>query len=118
MDRYHWNILRWKTLVEVSAEDRHKIYFSGKEDGHEYGSALHGECSLRLPTSLQQTNLNPLESSSFNITIIQVYEPISGHDDNMVDNFYQQLHEIIGQRPKKDILVVQGDWNAKVGWDA
>ena len=39
-------------------------------------------------------------------------------NDNEVDNFYQQLHEIIDQTPKKDILVVQGDWNARVGRDA
>ena len=34
------------------------------------------------------------------------------------DHFYQQLQETIDQTPKKDILVVQGDWNAKVGKDA
>ena len=33
-------------------------------------------------------------------------------------NFYQQLQETIDQTPKEDILVVQGDWNAKVGKDA
>ena len=38
-----------------------------------------------------------------------------GHDDSDVDHFYQQLQETIDQTPKKDILVVQGDWNAKVG---
>ena len=36
----------------------------------------------------------------------------------MVDHFYQQLQETIDQTPKKDILVVQGDKNAKVGKDA
>ena len=35
-----------------------------------------------------------------------------------VDHFYQKLQETIDQTPKKDILVVQGDWNAKVGKDA
>ena len=34
---------------------------------------------------------------------------LMSHDDNKVDNFYQQL---IAQTSKKDILVVQGDWNA------
>ena len=59
-----------------------------------------------------------LRTAPFNVTIIQVYAPTSGHDDNEVDNFYRQLQEIIDQTPKKDILVVQGDWNAKVGRDA
>ena len=59
-----------------------------------------------------------LRTAPFNVTIIQVYAPTSGHDDNEVDNFYRQLQEIIDQTPKKDILVVQGDWNTKVGRDA
>ena len=56
-----------------------------------------------------------LRVAPFNITIIQVYAPISGHDGSAVDHFYQQLQETLDQTPKKDILVVQGDWNAKVG---
>ena len=44
--------------------------------------------------------------------------PIPGHDDNEVDNCYRQFQKIIDQTPKKDILVVQGDWNAKVGRDS
>ena len=59
-----------------------------------------------------------LRAVPFNITIIQVYAPTSGHDDSEVDHFYQQLQETIDQTPKKDILVVQGEWNAKVGKDA
>ena len=41
-----------------------------------------------------------------------------GHDDSEVDHFYQQVQETIDKTPKKDILVVQRDWNAKVGKDA
>ena len=42
MDRYHWDILglcemRWKNFDEIAADDRHKVYFSGEEDRHEYG---------------------------------------------------------------------------------
>ena len=59
-----------------------------------------------------------LRAASFNITIIQVYAPIYGHDDNEVDLFYQQLQETIDQTLNRDILVVRGDWNAKVGKDA
>ena len=35
-----------------------------------------------------------------------------------IEEFYDHLQNIIDQTPKKDILVVQGDWNAKVGKDA
>ena len=42
MCMYHWNILglcamRWKNFDEMSADDGHKVYFSGEEDRHEYG---------------------------------------------------------------------------------
>ena len=52
-----------------------------------------------------------LRAVTFNITIVQAYAPISDYDDNETEEFYDQT-------PKKDILVVQGDWNAKVGRDA
>ena len=70
-----------------------------------------------MPASLQQTDINPPESSSFQ------YHHDTGvctnicNDDNEVDHFYQQLQETIDKTLKKDILVVQGDWNAKVGKD-
>ena len=47
-----------------------------------------------------------------------MHQHLAGHDDSEVDHFYQQLQETIYQTPKKDILFVQGDWNAKVGKDA
>ena len=53
----------------------------------------------------------------FNITIVQVYAPKSDYDDNEIEEFYDQLPNDIDQTPK-DIFVVQGDWNAKVGKDA
>ena len=47
-----------------------------------------------------------------------MYALTSDYDDNEIEEFYDQLHIVINQTPKKDILVVQGDWNAKVGKDA
>ena len=43
-----------------------------------------------------------LRTAPFNVTIIQVYAPTSGHDDDEVYNFYRQLQEIIYQTPKQD----------------
>ena len=54
----------------------------------------------------------------FNITIVQAYAPTSDYDDNKIEEFYFQLQNVIDQTPKKDIFVVQVDWNAKVGRDA
>ena len=59
-----------------------------------------------------------LKVSPFSITIIQAYAPTTDYDDDAIEDFYDQLQEIIDQAPKKDILVVLGDWNAKIGEDA
>ena len=59
-----------------------------------------------------------LRAVPFNITIVQAYAPTSDYDDNKIEEFFYQLQNIIDQTPKKDILVVQVDWNAKVGRDA
>ena len=56
-----------------------------------------------------------LKAVPFNITIVQVYAPTSDYDDNEIEEFYDQLQNVIDKTPKEDILVVQGYWNAKVG---
>ena len=94
-----------------------------KEGKHEYGVGflVHKDVVDAVlgcqPVSSRLISIR-LRAAPFNITIIQVYVPTSGHDDTEVDHFYQQLQETIDQTPKKDILVVEGDWNAKVGKDA
>ena len=54
-----------------------------------------------------------ISARPYDITVIQVHAPTSDHEQ-----FYEQRDSIIAKTPKKDILVVQGDWNAKVGPDA
>ena len=113
----------WKYFSEMSTDDGHKVYVSGEGDRHEYGVGflMHKDVMDAVlgcrPVS-SRLILIRLRAAPFNIAIIQVHAPTSGHDDSEVDHFHQQLQETIDQTPKKDILVVQGDWNAKVGKDA
>ena len=127
MSRYHWNIvgiceMRWKNFGEMSTDDRHKVYFSGEEDRHKYGVGflVHKDVVDAVlgcrPVSSRLISIR-VRAAPFSITIIQDYAPTSGHDDSEVDHFYQQLQETIDHARKKDILVVHGDWNAKVGQD-
>ena len=73
---------------------------------------------LGMSPSLQQAHHHPLRAIPFNITIVQGYTPTSDCDDNKIEEFCDHIQDVIDQTPKKDILVVQGDWNAKVGKDA
>ena len=59
-----------------------------------------------------------LRASLFHITIIQAYAPASNYSDDDVEYFYEELQKVLDKTPKKDILVVQGDWNAKIGEEA
>ena len=59
-----------------------------------------------------------LRAALFNIRAVEAYTLISDYDDDKTEEFYDQLQNVIDQTPKKDIIVVQGDWNANVGKDA
>ena len=50
-----------------------------------------------------------LKAVPFNITIAQVYAPTSDYVDNEIEEFFEQLQNVIDQTQKNDILVVQGD---------
>jgi len=51
----------------------------------------------------------------FNITVIQVYAPTSNAEEAEVEWFYEDLQDFLELTPKKDVLFIIGDWNAKVG---
>ena len=50
-----------------------------------------------------------------NITVIQVYAPTSNAEEAEVEQFYDDLQDLLELTPKKDVLYIVGDWNAKVG---
>ena len=55
------------------------------------------------------------QGKSFNITIIQVYAPPSNAEEAEVERFYEDLQDLLELTPKKDVLFIIGDWNAKEG---
>ena len=56
-----------------------------------------------------------LRGKPFNITAIQVYAPTSNAEEAEVQQFYEDLQDLLELTLKKDILFIVGDWNAKVG---
>ena len=55
------------------------------------------------------------QGKPFNITLIQVYALTSNPEEAEIEWFYEDLHDLLELTPKKDVLFVIGDWNAKVG---
>ena len=55
------------------------------------------------------------QGKPFNITVIQVYAPISNIEEVEVEQFYEDLQDLLELIPKKHVLIIIGDWNTKVG---
>ena len=55
------------------------------------------------------------QGKPFNITVTQVYAPTSNAEEAEVEQFYEDLQDLLELIPRKDILFIIGDWNANVG---
>ena len=55
------------------------------------------------------------QGKPFNITIIQAYAPTSNTEEAEVEWFYEDLQDLLDLTPKKYVIFITGDWNAKVG---
>ena len=55
------------------------------------------------------------QGKPFNSTVTQVYVPTRNADEAEVEQFYEDLQDLLELTPKKDVLLIIGDWNAKVG---
>ena len=106
--------MRWKNFGETTTEEGHTVFSGGKEDKHEHGVGffVHKDIVNTVmgyrPVSSRLITIR-LRAVPFNITIVQVYVPMSDYDDNEIEELYDQLQNVIDQTPKKDILVLQGN---------
>ena len=55
------------------------------------------------------------QGKPFNITVIQVYAPSTNAEEAEVERFYDDRQDLLELTPKKDVLFILRDWNAKVG---
>ena len=55
------------------------------------------------------------QGKPFSITVIQADAPTSNAEEAEVERFYEDLQDLLELTPKKDVLFIIGDWNAKVG---
>ena len=54
------------------------------------------------------------QGNPFNITVIQIYAPSNNAEETEVERFYEDLQDLLELTPKKDVLFIIGDWNAKL----
>ena len=111
--------LKWTQMIEFNSDD-HYIYYCGQESLRRNGVAI--IVNKRVQNAVLGSNLKNnrmisvrFQGKPFNIMVIQVYVPISNSEEADVEWFYENLKDLLELTPKKDVLFIIGDWNAKVG---
>ena len=111
--------LKWTGMGEFNSDDRY-IHYCGQESLRRNGVAITVNkrvwnavlgCSLKNDRMISVC----FQGKPFSIMVIQVYAPTSNTEEAEVEQFYENLQDLLELTPKKDILFIIGDWNAKVG---
>ena len=111
--------LKWTGMGEFNSDD-HYIYYCGQETFRRNGVAI--TVNKRIQNAVPGCSLKNgrmisvrFQHKPFNITVTQAYAPTSNAEEAEVERFYEDLQDLLELTPKKDVLFIIGDWNAKVG---
>ena len=111
--------LRWTGMGEFNSDD-HYIYYCGQEYLRRNELAIIVNNRVRnavLGCNLKNDRMISVsfQGKPFNIMVIQVYAPTSNNEEAEAEQSYEDLQDLLELTPKKDVLFLIGDWNAKVG---
>ena len=107
-------------LFEITYFSNHYSYYCGQESLRRNGVAF--MVNKRVQNEVLGSNLKNdrmisvlFQGKPFNITVIQAYAPTSNAEEAELEQFYEDLQDLLELTPKRDVLFIIGDWNAKVG---
>src|SRR5215469_10400832 len=114
--------IRWKDSGEIITQNGNSLIFSGVGEAKEHRNGVgilmnkEGRKSLMewSPIS-EKIMLARFKTKIPNLTIIQCYAPTEITEKDKKEEFYQQLSETITTVNKRDVIIVMGDMNAKIG---
>ena len=111
--------LTWTRMGEFNSDD-HDIYYSEQESLRRNEVAI--IVNKRVQNAVLGCNLKNdrmisvhFQGKPFSITVIQAYAPTSNAEEAEVERFYEDLQDLLELTPKKVVLFIIGDWNAKAG---
>ena len=111
--------LIWTGMGEFNSDD-HYIYYCMQESPRRNRVTI--MVNKRVQNAVLGCNLKNdrmisvcFQGKPFNIAVIQVYAPTSNAEETEVERFYEDLQDLLEVTPKKDVLFIKGDWNAKAG---
>ena len=106
-------------MGEFNSDD-HYIYYCGQESFRRNGVAI--MVNKRVQNAVLGCNLKNdriisvhFQGKPFNVMVIQAYATTSNAEEAEVEQFYENLQDLLELTPRKDVLFIIGDWNAKVG---
>ena len=110
------NELNWTGMGEFNS-DIHYIYYCGQESLRRNGVTI--IVNKRVQNAVLGCNLKNdkmisvhFQGKPFNITLIQVYAPTNNAKEPEVEEFNEDLKDLLELTPKRDVLFIRGDWNA------
>ena len=111
--------LKWTGMGEFNL-DNHDIYYCEQESLRRNGVAIIVNKRVRnavLGGNLKNNRMISvcLQGKPFNIPEILIYALASNAEEASVEQFYEDLQDLLELTPKKDVLFIIGDWNSKVG---
>ena len=110
--------IKWTRIGELNSHDLY-MYYCGQESLRRNGVAIIVNKSLKFILGCNLKNQRMIsihfQGKPFNITVIQVYALTSIAEEAEAELFYEDLQDLLELAPKKDVLFITGDWNAKVG---
>ena len=106
-------------MGEFNSDD-HYIYYCGQESLRRNGVVIIVNKTVQnavLGCNLKKDRMISVrfQGKPFNIMVIQVYAPTSNAEEAKVEQFYEDLQDLVELTPTKDVLFIIEDWNAKVG---
>ena len=112
--------IRWSGKGYFKSLNNYTVYYSGSETGTNRGVAFFispkmAKAALGYNTVNERLITIRFQCKPFNVTLTQVYTPTANADDDVIEEFYQVLEELISQTPTNDIPIIMDDFNAKVG---
>ena len=101
------------TCIQISQEADQVVWYSHLFQNFPLFIVIHAVlgCNLKNDGMISVH----FQGKPFNITVIQVYVPNCNAEEAEVEWFYEDLQDLLELTPKKDVLFIIGDWNAKVG---
>ena len=108
---------KWTGMGEFNSDD-HYIYYCGQESLRRNVVAI--IANKRVWNAVLGCNLKNdrmisvhFQGKPFNITVIQTYAPTSNAEEAEVEQFWEDLQDLLELTPKKDVLFILGDWMQK-----